>query len=58
MKTQDTESQEVYNAGIGFQLFQTNYSTSTIAAVGTIQHQDYDLVDVKQYQRIHVFNIV
>ncbi|CAB4409139.1 unnamed protein product [Rhizophagus irregularis] len=26
-----------------------------LLAAGTIQHQDDDLVDVKQYQRIHVF---
>ncbi|GES77422.1 hypothetical protein RCL_jg12256.t1 [Rhizophagus clarus] len=54
VKTQDTRSQEVYNARVGFQQYQTNYNTNKIAAAGTEQYQDYDLVDVKQYQRIHV----
>ncbi|RIA96377.1 hypothetical protein C1645_755000, partial [Glomus cerebriforme] len=54
VKTQDTGSQEIFNVGIGIQQGQTNYNANTIAAAGTDHHQIDDLVDVKQYQRIHV----
>ncbi|CAG8540896.1 2776_t:CDS:1 [Funneliformis mosseae] len=54
VRTQDTASQGELHAGVGFQQDQANYDSNTIDTAGIEQNQQQDLLDVKQYQRVHV----
>ncbi|CAG8500520.1 19481_t:CDS:1 [Dentiscutata erythropus] len=57
--TQDTASQDVFSAGGTNKLEQSNVNAnaSSVAVAEAQQHQQEDLMDVKQYQKIHVLQV-
>ncbi|CAG8691888.1 7934_t:CDS:1, partial [Racocetra fulgida] len=56
---QDTASQSVFSAGGVNKLAQSNVNAnaSNVAVAESQQHQQEDLMDVKQYQKIHVIQV-
>ncbi|CAG8562265.1 8282_t:CDS:1 [Cetraspora pellucida] len=57
--TQDTASQNAFSAGGVNKLAQSNVNAnaSSVAVAESQQHQQEDLLDVKQYQKIHVLQV-